>query len=130
VRPWLAAAIVSGVPSTAYAVVTGRDPLEATKAAGALVVGEDAPRPVQVAAAAPVHLAVSLFWGELLVRALPRRRRALWGAVAGLGIAALDLGVVGRRFPAIRRLPLGPQLADHALFGAVVGALSRGRRGP
>jgi hypothetical protein len=47
------------------------------------------------------------------------------GAASGLAIAALDLGVIGRRVPAIRRLPLAPQLADHALFGAVVGVLSR-----
>jgi hypothetical protein len=47
----------------------------------------------------------------------------LWGVLGGLAIAAVDLGVIGRRRPAIRALPLLPQLADHALFGAVVGAL-------
>jgi hypothetical protein len=61
----------------------------------------------------------------VLERTLPARNRTAWGAAGGLAIAALDLGVVGRRFPAGRRLPLVPQLADHALFGAVVGALSR-----
>jgi len=120
-RTWLVAAIVSGAPSTAHALATGRDPLEATRAAGAIVVGEDAPPLAQVAAAVPVHLAVSFFWGGVLERALPRRHGAAWGAVAGLAIAAFDLGVIGRRFPAVRRLPVGPQLADHALFGAVIG---------
>lgn len=124
-RAALLAAVVSGVPSTTYAVAAGRDPLEATKAAGAIVVGDDAPALLQVVVAAPVHLALSLFWGAFLERTLPRRKSAAWGAAAGLGIAALDLGVVGRRIPAIRRLPLLPQLADHALFGAVVGAVSR-----
>ena len=38
--------------------------------------------------------------------------------------AALDLGVVARRYPAIRALPQGPQWADHLLFGAVVGRLA------
>ena len=125
-RPWLAAAVVSGLPSTAHALATRRDPLEATKAAGAMVVGEDAPAVAQVAAAVPVHLAVSYVWAAVLERALPERNRLAWGVAGGLAIAALDLGVVGRRFPAIRRLPLLPQLADHALFGAVV---SRGRSG-
>jgi hypothetical protein len=125
VRATLVAAAVSGLPSTAYALATGRDPLEATKAAGAMVVGEDARPLVRVAAAAPVHLAVSLFWGTLLERSLAQRRRVVWGAAAGLAIAGLDLGVVGRRFPAIRRLPLAPQLADHVLFGATVAHLSR-----
>jgi hypothetical protein len=126
VKAWVVAALVSGLPSTGHAAATGRDPLEATRAAGSLLVGDDAPAPVQVAAAVPAHLALSWFWATALERALPKRDRVLWGAAAGLAIAALDLGVIGRRAPAIRRLPLAPQLADHALFGAVVGALSRG----
>jgi hypothetical protein len=63
----------------------------------------------------------------VLARLLPRRHAAVWGAVAGLAIAALDLGVVGRRVPAIRELPQGPQWADHVAFGALVG-WSLGRR--
>ena len=46
------------------------------------------------------------------------------GALAGLAIAALDLGLVGRRFPRIAALPLLPQLADHAAFGAIAGLCS------
>jgi hypothetical protein len=130
-RAGLVAAAVSGAPSTAYSLAAGRDPLEATKAAGTLLVGERAPGWIRVAAAAPVHLALSLGWAVVLERSLPHERRVLWGAAGGLAIAALDLGVIGRRFPAVRALPLLPQLADHALFGAVVGALSApGRPGP
>jgi drug/metabolite transporter superfamily protein YnfA len=125
VRATLVAAAVSGLPSTAHALLAGRDPLEATKAAGAMLVGERAPAAARVVAAAPVHIAVSLAWGLTLERILPQRHRAAWGAAAGVAIAAFDLGVVGRRFPAVRRLPLAPQLADHLLFGATVGALSR-----
>jgi len=125
-KAWLVAALVSGVPSTAHAVATGRDPLAATRAAGSLLVGDDAAPSAQLAAALPAHLALSWFWSGLLARALPRDNRALWGAAAGLAIAAVDLGTVGRRKPAVSRLPLAPQLADHALFGAVVGALTRG----
>ena len=125
----LVAAIVSGAPSTVHALATGRDPLEATRAAGTLVLGDDAPPWALVLAAAPTHLAISLFWAAVLERVLPPRKRVAWGAAAGLAIAALDLGVVGRRFPAIRRLPLVPQLADHAVFGAVVALSGRGRSG-
>jgi hypothetical protein len=48
--------------------------------------------------------------------------------VAGLGIAALDLGVIGRRIPAIRALPQGRQWADHVAFGLTVGIVLRRRR--
>ena len=123
-RGWVVAAIVSGLPSTAHAVVSGRNPLEATRAAGSLLVGEEASTAARLAAALPVHFALSWLWGGVLERLLPRRNRVLWGAAGGLCIAALDLGVVGRRSPAIEQLPLVPQLADHAVFGAVVGALA------
>src|SRR3954467_15968021 len=98
----LVAAAVAGAPSTAAALAAGRDPLEATKAAGTLLVGERAPTLLKVAAAAPVHLALSLGWAAVLGRGLPRGRRVLWGAAGGLAIAALDRGVLGRRRRAIR----------------------------
>jgi hypothetical protein len=129
VKAGIAAAVVSGAPSTVYALATGRDPLEATKAAGTLVLSEDAPGWALVAAAVPAHLAVSLFWAAVLERTLPQRRRVLWGAAGGLTIAVFDLGVLARGYPAVRRLPFGPQLADHALFGATVAWVSRGRPG-
>src|SRR3954454_15570990 len=99
-RAWTVAAVLSGLPSTAHAVATGSDPLAATRAAGSLLVGEDAPASVQLVAAVPVHLALSWFWAAVLEGALPRRNRVVWGAVGGLAIAALDLGVVGRMAPA------------------------------
>jgi hypothetical protein len=128
-RAALWAAALSGAPSTAYALATRRDPLEAALAAGAIVVGQDAPRGRRLAAAVPVHLAISFAWTVVLDRVLPQRRRALTGAAAGLAIAALDLGVIGRRIPAIAALPLGPQIADHVAFGALgVTLASRDRR--
>ena len=50
-----------------------------------------------------------------------------WGAVAGAGIAALDLRLPGRRMAAVRALPVLPQVADHVVYGAVVGAYLRRR---
>jgi hypothetical protein len=60
--------------------------------------------------------------------ALPRRG-PLTGLAAGLAIAALDLGLIGRRIPAIRALPQPRQWADHAAYGLVVGQWLRRRRG-
>lgn len=125
VRAGLFAAVVSGVPSTLHALATGRDPLAATEAAGSLLLPHERRRGVLLAAAVPVHVSISVGWAIVLAAVLPRRRTVLAGAAAGLAIAALDLGVGGRRFPRIRELPLGPQVADHVVFGAAVAAALR-----
>lgn len=112
-----AAAAVSGAPSTVLALVRGRPALEATRAAGTLLGAPTLPR------AMVVHTAISLWWAVALAGLLPRRRRALWGAAAGLGIAVVDMELLGRRFPAVRALPRMPQYLDHVAFGAVVGVV-------
>ena len=115
------AAALSPLPSTAHALATGRDPLEAACAAGAILLPRETGRGRLLAAAVPVHLGVSLLWTIALDRAGVRGARR--GAIAGLAIAALDLGLVGRRSPRIQALPVAPQLADHAAFGAIAGRL-------
>ncbi|MBA3787263.1 MAG: hypothetical protein H0X21_01040 [Actinobacteria bacterium] len=120
--------MVSGAPSTVHALAAGSDPLAATKAAGAILLPSSTRALPLVLAAVPVHLALSLGWAVVLERLGVRRVGR--GAAAGLAIAALDLGVFGRRFPRVRALPLGPQILDHLAFGAVVGlVLGRRRRG-
>lgn len=125
IRAGLASSVLSGVPSTTHTLLRGGDVLEATQAAGAMVLPH-ASRPAQLAAAAPVHLALSFGWTAVLARIVPADRplatRAAVGAAAGLAIAALDLGLIGRRIPPIRALAVGPQIADHLAFGAVAGA--------
>jgi hypothetical protein len=123
------AAAVSGIPSTALTALAGGDPLEAAAAAGSLLLPREEGRGRLLVAAVPVHLAFSLGWGVALALVLPRRHTMAWGALAGLGIAALDLGIGRRRFPRIRALSLLPQVADHVAFGMVVAAVidRRGR---
>ena len=132
------AGVVSGLPSTAAAVRHGTGVLTATRAAGTLL-----GRPTVVRGAV-AHVVLSLGWGVVLARWLPAPRPssasepaaeltdrppagaaagAIAGAAAGAAIAILDLGVVGRRFPAIRGLPQVPQWFDHLAFGAVVGVV-------
>jgi len=117
------AGLLSGAPSTAHALLTRGDPLEASAAAGSLLLRRETNRARLLAAAVPAHGALSLGWGVVLAAVLPRRRTAAWGALAGLAIAAVDLGVAARRFPRIRALPLAPQVADHLAYGAVAGAV-------
>ncbi|HEY8216489.1 MAG TPA: hypothetical protein VIH82_05095 [Acidimicrobiia bacterium] len=124
VRAAAIAAVVSGAPSTIHALASGRSPLDAVRAAATLVPGNRARSWVgELAAGLAAHAVISLGWTAVLARVLPRRRAVWWGAVAGVGIAALDLGVVARRVPAIAALPTGSQVADHVVFGAVAGAV-------
>ena len=123
------AALVSGLPSTLWSLGAGRDPLEATLAAGSVLLPDEHRHGRLIAAAVPIHLSLSLGWALVLTRLLPRGREVRRGAAAGVAIAALDLGVVGRLFPRVRALPLLPQLADHLAYGATVGyVLARRRR--
>ena len=117
------AAVLSGIPSTVHALATGRDPLEATFAAGTVLLPDETRHGTLLAAAVPLHLALSFGWTVVLDRA--GLRSAARGAAAGLAIAALDLGVAARLFPRVHALPLVPQVADHAAFGLVAGALLR-----
>jgi hypothetical protein len=120
----LAGATLAGIPSTAYTLARREDVLEGARAAGALVVPGARPA-AQIAAAVPVHLALSVGWAAVLAATLPRGREPAAGALAGVAIAALALGVIGRRIPAIRALPQGRQWADHVAFGLAVGAALR-----
>ena len=116
------AAAGAGLPSTLHTLVTGGDLLASTRAAGTLVPGRR-DRPGLVAGVA-VHLVVSAGWTAVLSAADRRHRLGpLGGGAAGLLVAALDLEMAGRRYPAIRSLPRLPQWLDHVAFGALAGAL-------
>jgi hypothetical protein len=122
------AALAGGVPSTLHALATGRDPLAPTVAAGTLVMSRRNARPALVLGGALAHAGISVGWASVLAALLPRRQTAAFGALAGVAIAALDFGLIGRRNEAIRALPLLPQFADHLVYGAVVGAVVARRR--
>jgi hypothetical protein len=122
------AAVAGGAPSTAWALARGADVLEGGRAAGSLVLWRETRTLPLVAAAVPVHLALSLGWAAVLAAALPRRREAAWGVAGGLAIAALDLEVIGRAFPRVRALAQAPQWADHVAYGLTVGAVLQRRR--
>ncbi|NUT52667.1 MAG: hypothetical protein HOV94_36080 [Saccharothrix sp.] len=119
-RAWSVASALSGVPSTVHALLTGGDVLRSTRAAAGLLGGSGVIR------GAVAHFGVSALWTAVLAvvdRRWPLDART--GAVAGAVIAVVDLEVVGRRFPAVRRLPRAAQWADHVAFGALVGAVLR-----
>ncbi|SDH45700.1 hypothetical protein SAMN05192558_102231 [Actinokineospora alba] len=122
-RAGLLAGVLSGAPSTAWAIVAGQDPLAATRAAGSLILPNETRPGRLLVAAVVVHTGLSLGWATALATTLPRRHTTAAGAVAGLAIAALDLGLIGRRLPRIRALPVLPQVADHVAFGLVAGSV-------
>jgi len=112
---------LSGVLSTVHALSTGCSPLAAARAAGELL-----GRP-GLARGLVAHALVTLWWTVVFAALVPRRAgagaAAFRGAVGGAGIAALDLTIARRRFPAIAALPIGGEVADHVVFGAIVGAV-------
>ena len=61
--------------------------------------------------------------GSTLAWTLPGDHSAEWGAAAGFVIGFINVGVIGRSFPAISGLPLVPQLADNVMFGTVFAAV-------
>ena len=122
------AALLSGIPSTLYAWATGGDVMEATRAAGAMLIPATSAERELVVAAALVHISVSLFWTAVLVVLLPNKHIFIGSIVALALIAVLDLRVIGQLFPEIRALSFWPQFADHLAFGAVFGSVLAYRR--
>lgn len=121
------ASIFSGAPSTLNALRTERSirsavryVYDATCAVGTLV----PPGRPSFIRGAIAHVGISVAFGEAFARALPQRRSVLWGAAAGFAIGVINVGIIGRRFPAIRALPLIPQLADNTAFGIVFAAVA------
>jgi hypothetical protein len=121
---WLAATLLSGIPSTLYAAATGGDVAEATRAAGAMLISASASPAELFAAAALVHSAVSLYWATILWLALPRRHTALWAVAAAAAIGLVDLRVIAPFFfPEVAALAFWPQMADHLMWGASLGVV-------
>jgi len=65
-------AILSGAPSTIYALARGRDPLEGALAAGTLLLPRARRHALLLRAATIVHLALSIGWALVLARTLPQ----------------------------------------------------------
>ena len=120
--------VSAGLPSTLHAIAAGSDLLAPVQAAGTLLLAPGSSVPALLAGGVLAHTGLSLGWAGVLALTLPQRLTVPAGAAAGLLIAGLDLGVVGRRYPAIAALPTAPQVADHLAFGAVVGLVVRRRR--
>jgi hypothetical protein len=83
-----AGGLVAGLPSTLHALATGRRPLEATLAAGTLVLPAGSRPAALLAAAVPVHAALSVGW------MLERRWNAARQKALTLGPRPLTEGAV------------------------------------
>ena len=117
-----AATVLSGIPSTLWALLRGEDVTEATRAAGAMLLPAASSLPSLVVAAAVVHTAISFFWAALLVRVLPRRHVIASAIAAALIVGLIDLKLIAPAFfPEVAALPFLPQMADHAMWGAALG---------
>ena len=97
------AAALSGAPSTLEALRRQRDfrsvvayVWDATCVVGTLV---PPGRPGFIRGAL-LHVGISVLCGEGLARTVPETNSVIWGAGAGLAIGAINVGVIGRRYPA------------------------------
>jgi hypothetical protein len=124
----LAGAVLSGAPSTVVTALSGGSVLDGVLAAGSILLPREERPLVLAAASVPVHLALSVGWAAAMAAALPRRRTVPAAVAGALAIAALDLGVIARRFPRVRALPQGRQWADHVAYGLTVGVVIVRRR--
>jgi len=94
-----------------------------------MLIRADSPLAHLIAAAAVAHSAISFFWAAILTYALPRRHTVAWALGAAVLIALLDLRVIAPlMFPEVARLPFWPQVADHLMWGASLGAALWWRR--
>jgi hypothetical protein len=123
----LIAAATSGAPSTLWAWWSGGDVFEATRAAGAMLISVHSSAVKLFAAAAIVHLSVSLLWAGVLTAVLPRQHVVIAALIAAAAIAVLDLRIIGSLFPEIYALPFWPQFADHLAWGITAGAVLQWR---
>src|SRR6516165_6246684 len=108
VEATLIAAAFSGLPSTVHASVKQHSLRSAaayvydtTRAVGTLV----PPGRPGFGRGVVAHLAISALCGETLGRTLPRDQSAARGPAAGFLIGVINVGVIGRSFPAISRRP-------------------------
>ena len=118
---WIAA-FLSGIPSTALAYFTGKDMLEATRAAGEMLVAADS-SPLQLAmAATAVHGSLTIFWGSVLTLYVPRKHAISCSCIAMILVGIFNLCVVAPRFfPSVAALQFWPQMMDHANLGLCYG---------
>jgi hypothetical protein len=125
-----AASVLAGAPSLAVAlsregiVGTWRYGVRATRAIGVLV----PPGRPNLIVGVLAHFGISAAAGEVFGRFLPVRHSIAWGAAGGAVMGLVNVGLIGRRFPAIRDLPFGRQIADNVAFGVIFAAVAD--RGP
>lgn len=122
-----AASLLSGVPSVTRALLRGSPrsavayAIEATRTVGSIA---PSGRPGFVRGAA-IHTVISVVAGELLGLVLPRERSIGWGALGGLTLGVVNVGLIApRRYPLIAELDLAPQIADNIAFGVVFAAVA------
>lgn len=126
---WFVATAFSGAPSTAWAWWIGGDLLEATRAAGAMLLSAQAPLHQLIAAAALVHGSVSAFWALVFAALLPHRYVLAWSVAGAAAVAMLDLQLIAPRlFPEVAALAFWPQFADHLAWGALLGGMLAWRK--
>jgi hypothetical protein len=124
-RAAILAGFAGGIPSTLYAIASGGDWLESMNAVAAIVNAENPSIVWRVSVAAAIHFTISFVFASTLLAILPHRRTLLWASACGAVIAVIDLLLLAPiLFHEIAAPSFWPQLADHVVWGVVVGAFA------
>jgi len=117
----LIAGIFSGIPSISYYISTGLDWTHSTKAIGLIFFDTSQSWTLIFGSATLFHFVVSCFWSFILRIFLPKKNQIILAGFAGILIALFDLKIIAPFIPSLANLDFYPQLADHILWGMIVG---------
>ena len=124
---WIAA-FLSGIPSTALAYFTGKDMMEATRAAGAMLIAPDSSTSSLVLAATVVHGTLTFFWASILTLFVPREHAVSYSCIVMILVGIVNLCIIAPLFfPSVVALSFWPQMMDHAALGFCFGIVLRWR---
>jgi hypothetical protein len=120
----LIAGIFGGIPSTLLAYFTGKDILEATHAAGAMLIAADSSSTQLFMAATLVHGSLTFFWATVLTLCVPRKHAVSCSCILMILVGFFNLSIIAPHFfPSVAALQFWPQMMDHAALGFCYGAI-------
>ena len=98
--------------------------MEATRAAGAMLIAADSSVSHLLLAATLVHGSLTFFWASVLTLYAPREHAIICSTAVMVLVGFINLGIIAPLFfPSVVALEFWPQMMDHAALGFCYGAV-------